>query len=209
MTTIHQLYWGDYYLGLDVNLESRTKQIINTNMYETYFPLAKYSKELNIKVVKYDLKRTQHLYTLRSFHLQRNNAKLKFFDAILTRNIFTDMEWDVSPIERIDNLMLKLWLAYYYKKGLSLQVILPLNHFPSRVESHGDQRLDYVLLLDVSYTPLDQSLTLVLKQHALSKQPKEVNSVTLNLKELIVTGIPNLKLLDIIEEMSTVVFESK
>lgn len=209
MTTIHQLYWGDYYLGLDVNLESRTKQIINTNMYETYFPLAKYSKELNIKVVKYDLKRTQHLYTLRSFHLQRNNAKLKFFDAILTRNIFTDMEWDVSPIERIDNLMLKLWLAYYYKKGLSLQVILPLNHFLSRIESHGDQRLDYVLLLDVSYTPLDQSLTLVLKQHALSKQPKEVNSVTLNLKELIVTGIPNLKLLDIIEEMSTVVFESK
>jgi hypothetical protein len=209
MTTIHQLYWGDYYLGLDVNLESRTKQIINTNMYETYFPLAKYSKELNIKVVKYDLKCTQHLYTLRSFHLQRNNAKLKFFDAILTRNIFTDMEWDISPIERIDNLMLKLWLAYYYKKGLSLQVILPLNHFPSRAESHGDQRLDYVLLLEVSYTPLDQSLTLVLKQHALSKQPEEVNSVTLNLKELIATGIPNHKLLDIIEEMSTVVFESK
>ena len=209
MTTIHQLYWGDYYLGLDVNLESRTKQIINTNMYETYFSLAKYSKELNIKVVKYDLKRTQHLYTLRSFHLQRNNAKLKFFDAILTRNIFTDMEWDVTPEERISNLMLKLWLAFYYKKGLALQIGFPLSHFPEQEKLHANERLDYYFTLDVSYTPLDQSLTLVLKRHALSKQPEEVNSITLNLKELIATGIPNHKLLDIIEEMSTVVFESK
>jgi len=167
MTTLHKLTWNKKDLGIYVNFESKSKQLIETYVYEGVLNspmdwyIDWYNKELNVKFRTCDLSHTRRLKQLTDFWAympiyvdkERAGKRTKFYNYLIAKNLFGyDTDYYTQEDIKLE-LTIKLWLAHYYRKRLSLLYVPEpsiFEHLSPKVKSTPN---DYRTLLKVSYFP--------------------------------------------------------
>lgn len=166
MITLHQLFWYKKDLGYYVNFDSDRKEIIDTFRYESIDNYSNnllnfYRKELKIKIIPYDLAYTRRLKELANFwaympiYVDKDHAgqRTKFFNYLTAKNLFG---YDTDTYTQEDlamELSIKLWLAYYYHKHLSLLYLVQPSIFEHISPKVKDTPNYYHTLLRVRYSP--------------------------------------------------------
>lgn len=163
MTTIHRLTWDKRDLGYYVNFESDRKEIIDTFRYEGHNDdmLNFYRKELKIKIIPYDLAYTRRLKELANFwaympiYVDKDHAgqRTKFYNYITAKNLFGYDTDNYTQEDIMLELSIKLWLAYYYRKRLSLLYKLEGSIFEHLSPKISQSPNDYGTCLKVRYNP--------------------------------------------------------
>ena len=172
MVTLHKLTWNKKDLAIYINFDSKSKQLIETYWYEgtMFSPIDRYSKELDVKFKTYDLTNTKRLNQLADFwaympiDVDKDHAgqRTKFFNYLTAKNLFGYDTDNYTPEDIMLELSIKLWLAYYYHKRLSLLYKLEPSVFEHLSPKIKDTPNYYHTLLKVSYSPRSESVRLEL-----------------------------------------------
>ena len=174
MTTIHQLTWNNHYVGLAVNFNSRTKEIINANIGYDVFPLENYQSELDIHVLPARLEELKHLQALKSFNIRRARGDLLAFPSIVKQyDIYPILDYELTNQERLNDLMFKYWLSYIYQQDIHHDYCLPVDSFPEELIEHIGSNIDRSMVLTIDYLVTKKILTI-----SLSNVANKDNSLT-------------------------------
>lgn len=172
MTTIHQLTWNNHYIGLAVNFNSRTKEIINANIGYDVFPLEAYQSELDIHVLPARLEELKHLQALKSFNIRRARGDLLAFPSIVKDyDIYPVIDYDLTPEERLNDLTFKYWLSYIYQQDIHHDYCLPVDSFPEELIDHIGSNIDRAMVLTIDYSVANKILTISLSNVANKDNP--------------------------------------
>ena len=172
MTTIHQLTWNNHYIGLAVNFNSRTKEIINANIGYDVFPLEAYQSELDIRVLPARLEELKHLQALKSFNIRRTRGDLLAFPSIVKDyDIYPVIDYDLTPEERLNDLTFKYWLSYIYQQDIHHDYCLPVDSFPEELIDHIGSNIDRAMVLTIDYLVTKKILTILLSNVANKDNP--------------------------------------
>ena len=172
MTTIHQLTWNNHYLGLAVNFNSRTKELIRAIIGYDVFPLEAYQSELDIKILPAHLEVLKHLQALKSFNIRNVKGDLHSFPyAIQHLNIYPAYDFDLTPEERLNDLTFKYWLSYIYQQDIQYDYCLPLDSFPEELTEHIGCSLERSMVLTIDYSVANKILTILLSNVANKDNP--------------------------------------
>ena len=163
MITLHQLFWYKKDLGYYVNFDSDRKEIIDTFRYEGHNndTLDFYRKELKIKIIRYNLAYTRRLKELANFwaympiYVDKDHAgqRTKFYNYLTAKNLFGYDTDNYTQEDLATELSIKLWLAYYYRKRLSLLYQIEPSIFEHISPKVKDTPNYYHTLLKVRYNP--------------------------------------------------------
>ena len=163
MVTLHKLTWNKKDLAIYVNFDSKSKQLIETYWYEgtMFSPIDRYNKELDVKFKTYDLTNTKRLNQLADFwaympiDVDKDHAgqRTKFYNYLTAKNLFGYDTDNYTQEDIILELSIKLWLAYYYHKRLSLLYKLEGSIFEHISPKVKDTPNCYHTLLKVRYNP--------------------------------------------------------
>lgn len=163
MTTLHKLTWNKKDLAIYVNFDSKSKQLIETYWYEgtMFSPIDRYSKELDVKFKTYDLTNTKRLNQLADFwaympiDVDKDHAgqRTKFYNYLTAKNLFGYDTDNYTQEDLAMELSIKLWLAYYYRKRLSLLYKLEPSIFEHLSHKVKETPNYYHTLLRVRYSP--------------------------------------------------------
>lgn len=172
MTTIHQLTWNNHYIGLAVNFNSRTKEIINANINYCVFPLEDYQSELDIRVLPARLEELKHLQALKSFNLRNTQGDLFPFPSVIEHlDIYPVPDYELTPQERLNDLTFKYWLSYIYQQDIHHDYCLPVDSFPEELTDHIECNLDRSMVLTIDYSVAKKTLTITLANVANKDNP--------------------------------------
>lgn len=172
MTTIHQLTWNNHYIGLAVNFNSRTKEIINANIGYDVFPLEAYQSELDIRVLPARLEELKHLQALKPFNIRRARGDLLAFPSIVKDyDIYPILDYELTNQERLNDLTFKYWLSYIYQQDMHHDYCLPVDSFPEELIDHIGSNIERSMVLTIDYSVANKILTISLSNVANKDNP--------------------------------------
>ena len=213
MITIHKLTWDKKDLAIYVNFDSKSKQLIETYAHEgvMWSSIDTYHKELDVKFKTYDLTNTKRLNQLADFwaympiDVDKDHAgqRTKFYNYITAKNLFGYDTDNYTQEDLAMELSIKLWLAYYYRKRLSLLYQIEPSIFEHLSPKVKETPNYYHTLLRVRYSPKTKLVRLELTEWG---NDANKHAIVLSYDAFKSTGITGQYLFENIELLFRVIF---